>query len=328
MSLVGRRRVLFAAAALVAAAGVRGQASKRGVHIAILSDSIDTAAAARWRSFHERLRELGYVEGGNLRISARYSEGQQSRLPALAAELVALAPDVIVCATTPATLAAKKATSILPIVFIGSAEPVETGLVASLARPGGNVTGTAIISAEMSGKWIELLIELSPGAGKFAFLGQATNPGIVVVFRSMQAAASSVGSSARLLEATNPTEVDQAFAVMVAEKFDAFMVASAPVILPQSRQIVELAAHHRLPGLYARDEYLAVGGLLSYSPDRNAYFRRSAEYVHRIVQGTKPADLPVERPTKLDLVINLRAARALGLKISQSILLRADRVIE
>ena len=328
MGLVGRRRVLLAGGALAATAGVYAQAPARAAHLAILSDSIDTAAAPRWRAFHQRLRELGYREGANLRISARYSEGVQSRLPGLAAEMVALAPDVIVCATTTATLAAKRATSVLPIVFIGAAEPVDTGLVASLARPGGNVTGTAIVSAEMSGKWMEILKEISPGARKFAFLGQASNPGLAVVFRSMQAAAASLDSSAQLLEATDSAQVDQAFAVMVAEKFDAFMVASAPVILPHSRQIVELAARHRLPGLYARDEYIAEGGLLSYTPDRDAYFRRAAEYVHRIFQGTRPADLPVERPTKFYLVINLKVARALDLKIPQSILLRADRVIE
>jgi putative ABC transport system substrate-binding protein len=328
MRLRGRRRVLFASVALLAAARAHAQATGRAIHLATISDSHEGGDAARWQVFYDRLRELGYREGWNLRVSARYSQGAQDRLPALAAELVALAPDVIACGTTPATHAVKRATTTIPVVFIGAAEPVETGLVASLSRPGGNVTGTAIMSAEMSGKWIEMLREISPGAKKFAFLGQASNQGIAVVYRSMQAAATAIGATARLMEATSAVEVESAFAEIARGRYDAFMVASAPVLLPQRQQIVELAARHRIPGLYARDEYVAAGGLMSYTPDRRAYFRRAAELVHRIIEGTRPADLPVERPTKFELIVNLKTAAAIGLKIPASILLRADRVIE
>lgn len=323
----GRRRILLASAALLAAAAARAQAPGRTVHLAILSDGKEGIVAPRWGFFFERLRELGYTRSGNLRITERSSGGAQARLLELAAELVALSPDVIVCQTTPATSAAKRATSVIPIVFIGAAEPVETGLVASLSRPGGNVTGTAIMSAEMAGKWLEILSEIKPGAKRFAFLGQ-DNAAIAVVLRAMEAAAAERGASARLLDATSATAVDAAFALMRAEKYDAFMVASAPVILPQARQIAALAAREGLPGLYARDEYLEAGGLVSYTPDRNAYFRRGAEYVHRILQGARPGDLPVERPTKFELVLNMKAARAQGLRLPPSFMLRVDRVIE
>jgi len=330
MSRASRRRFLVAFGALgaLAAARAHSQGHAPQAQIAVLSDSTGNVAEARWLAFRDRLRELGYVEGKNLAIAWRFSGGVQSRLPSLAAELVALKPSVILTVTTPATQAAMKATASIPIVFVGAGEPVESGLVASLARPGGNVTGTTNMSGALSGKWLEILIAIKPGARKFAFLGQGNNRGFASVLRSTQTAASALGVSVRPLEATNPREVEQAFELMRSEKFDALMVASSPVILSQGEQIVDLAARHRLPALYSRDEYLGLGGLLSYGPDRNAYFRRSAEYVQRILQGTRPSDLPVEEPSRFVLVINMKTARALGLNMPQSLLLRADRLIE
>jgi len=327
MSAMSRRPFLLALGALAAGSALaQGQLPQS--RIAVLSDSADSATSPRWQAFRDRLRELGHVEEKNLAIEWRFSGGVQSRLPALAAELVALKPQVILTVTTPATQAAMKATPTIPIVFIGAGDPVESGLVASLARPGGNVTGTTNLSSELSGKWLEILIAIKPGAKKFAFLGQTNNRGFVSVLRSTQSAANALGVSLQPLDATSPGEVDQAFALMRAESFDGFIVASTPVILPQRKQIVALAARHRLPALYALDEYVEAGGLLCYAPDRNAYYRRSAEYVQRILQGARPSDLPVEEPSKFELVINLRTAKALGLRMPQSLLVRANRVIE
>lgn len=328
MSRIRRRQFLIAAGALISAPLARPQPAGRQVRIAILDDAREGADAVRWHSFRSRLQELGYVEGRNVVIDARFSQGAPERLRALTAELVALSPDVIVVSTTPATRAAMQATSAIPIVFTAVSEPVETGLVASLARPGGNVTGLAIMSAQISAKWIEILTEIAPGARHFAFLGQASNQAVAAVFRSMQETARERNFFVRLMEATDPGAVDRAFELMVAEKFDGFMVASTPVLLPHRQQIVELAARHRLPAVYARNEYVTAGGLLSYAPDGNALFRRAADYVDRILRGAKASNVPVEQPTKFELVVNLKTAKALGISISQSILLRADRVIE
>ena len=319
---------MIATGALLGAPLVQAQQDDRRVRIAILEDGNEGATEARWREFRNRLRELGWVAVKNLVLEARFSGGARERLPALVAELVALKPDVIVASTTPTARAAMRATSSIPIVFVSVAEPVAAGLVPNLARPGGNVTGQALMTVEISSKWLEILTEILPGARKFAFLGQASNQGIAAVFAAMQETARTHNYTVRLLEATVPQEIDRAFALMVDEKFDAFVVAFAPVILRNRQRIVDLAARHRLPGAYARDEYVAAGGLLSYSPDWNTMFRTTANQVHRVLQGTKPGELPIEQPTKFDLQINLKTAKALGIKIPQTVLVRADRVIE
>ena len=328
MGQISRRQFLFSAGALLAGRSALAQPAGRPARIALLAAAREDASAALWRTFRGRLRELGYVEGQNLVIEARFAQGASERLPALAAELVGLKPDLIVASGTSETLAALRATSTIPIVFTSSADPVKTGMVASLARPGGNVTGQSSMYTVISAKWIEMLLELVPGAKQIAFLGLTSNEAIRINFRSMQEVARPRGVAVRLLEAGTPGAIERAFEVMVAEKFDGFMVAAAASLLANRRQIVELAARHRLPATYARDEYVAAGGLLSLGTDADHQYRRAAEYVHRILQGAKPADLPVEQPTKFELVVNLKTARALGLKIPQSILLRTDRVIE
>ena len=329
MGLAGRRQFLLLAVAVLAASpATQAQTQGRRARIATLEDARPGALEGNWRSFRGRLQELGYLEGRDFLVDARSSQEDLARLPTIAAELLSLRPDVIVTTSTPTTRAAMQATSTVPIVFVGIAEPVETGLVASLARPGANVTGQAIVSAELSGKWIELLLELAPKAKKIAYLGQAANQGVMVVYRSMQQATQARSISVRLLEATDSHEIDRAFEVMRNEDFDAFICAAAPVILPYRQKIVELAARQRLPAAYARSEYVAAGGLLSYAPDRSDMFRRTANHVHRVLQGAKPADLPVEQPVKFDLVLNLKTAKAIGIKIPQSVLLGADRVIE
>jgi len=328
MSQVGRRQFLLAGAAMLAAPR-KGAGQPRGeqVRIAIFEDGNQGATEALWREFRGRLRELGWVEGKNVSFVSRFSQGKRDRLPELAAELVGLAPDVIVAATTPASRAAMRATSSIPIVFI-TGDPLGGGLVSNLARPGGNATGQSIMSAELSAKWLEILAELVPGTKNIAMLGQASNRSLVAVFRSLQQAAEARGISVRLLEATQPQEIDSAFETMAREGFDAFITASALTVLRHRRQIVDLAARYRLPAVYSRDEYVAAGGLLSYAPNRVAAFRSLADQVQRVLEGANPGDLPVQQPTKFDLTINLRTAKALGIEIPTSVLLRADRVIE
>jgi putative ABC transport system substrate-binding protein len=329
MMMPGRRRlVLSAAGVLFAVRDLQAQRTAQSLHIAMLEDATEGTNAIWWSAFWARLRELGYVEGPELRVSTRHSQGStHASLSKLALELVALKPDVIVTSTTPATLAAMRATSTIPIIFNGAGAPVEAGLVGSLARPAANVTGISIMSTDLSAKWLDMLAEIVPRAKRFAFLGQSSNPAYRAVSRSLHDVATSRNATVRLLEATSSDEIDRAFEVMVMEKIDAFMVAAIPVILPHRRQIIDLAARHRLAAVYARYEYVEDGGLLSLSPDRTALYRRTADYVQRILQGARPSELPVEQPTKFELVVNLKTAKALGLDIPQTLLLRADRTI-
>jgi putative ABC transport system substrate-binding protein len=288
MGQIGRRRLLLVAGATLAVPRLGwGQVKGRSARIAMLQDGTKGDLEVLWREFHARLRELGLVEGENVLFIERFSDGARNRLPALAKELVTLAPDVIVTLATPATRAVMRATSTIPIVFI-TGNPLSAGLVPNLARPGGNATGQSILSDELSTKWLEILTELVPGTKKVAMLGQASNHSIATMFKSLQGAAASHDISVRLLEATQPNEVDSAFQTMVRENFDGFLVVAAPNVLRHRRQIVDLAARYRLLGVYARDEYVAVGGLLSYAPDRVAMFRNMAEQVQRVLRGGGP----------------------------------------
>jgi putative ABC transport system substrate-binding protein len=328
MGQIGRRRFLLVAGAMLAVPRVSwGQAKGRLVRIATLVDGNKGSTEALWRECRARLRELGWVERENVLFIQRFSQGARDRIPAIAAELVTMAPDVIVTVTTPATRAVMKATSTIPIVFL-TGDPLGAGLVSNLARPGGNATGQSIMAAEVSTKWLEFLIELVPRTKRVAMLGQANNRTIASVFRSLQSAAKSHDISVRLLEATEPNEVSSAFETMVRDDFDGFIATSTPIVLRNRRQIVDLAAHHRLPGIYPRHEYSAIGGLLSYEAERVKIYRSMAEQVDRVLKGANPGDLPVQQPTKFTLAINLRTAKALGLRVPQSILLLADQVVE
>jgi len=327
MGQIGRRCfLLVAGATLVVPRLGWGQAKGRSVRIATLEDGNKGPTDALWREFRARLRDLGWVEGENVLFIERFSQGVRSRLPALAAELVTMAPDVIVVVSPPATRAVMGATSTIPIVF-SNGDPLG-GFVSNLARPGGNATGQSIMGAELSTKLLDMLTELVPGTKKVAMLGQANNRTIAAVLGSVQSAGKSRDISVRLLEATQPNEVDSAFETMAREQFDGFFTSSAPVVLRHRRQIVDLAARHRLPGVYPRREYSAIGGLLSYEADRVEIFRSMAEQVHRVLKGANPGDLPVQQPTKFILTINLGTAKALGLTVPQSILVLADKVIE
>lgn len=328
-----RRESILALVALGLGAGARGALSqpKTGgvpARVAILDDAPEAVRARLWAMFRKRLNELGYREGKDLLIEARWAGGDVARLPGLADELVALKPDVIVAVTTTVALVTKKATSRIPIVALGPADPVKSGLVASLARPGGNLTGVSPNQAEIAGKWVEMVREIVPGAKSLAYLTDPGNPGEMLVFGEVQQGARPLGIKVHALDGVTLGSVEQAFATVKRERIDAIIVATTTSLLAHRREIVEAAARLRIPAIYARREYLEAGGLLSYGTNLEAVFSRGAEYVHRILQGTRPAELPFEMASTFTLVVNLTTARALGAKIPQSVLARADQVIE
>jgi putative ABC transport system substrate-binding protein len=289
------------------------------------------AAGPRLEGFFKGLRDLDYVEGRNLMIEYRYAEGKPERYPALAAELVALKVDVIVSANTLGTLAAKQATKTIPIVFVGAADPVQSGLVTSLARPGGNATGLSALSPELVGKCLELLAQAVPGVSRVAVLWQPGAQGERTdkdMLKGADVAARALGMRLQFVEARGPTEFDRAFSDMTRARADALTVLGSAMFNNERRRLVDLAAKNRLPAVYSGRASVDAGGLMSYGPNIADLWRRAATYVDKILKGAKPADLPVEQPTKFELVINLKTARALGLTIPPSLLQRADQVIE
>jgi ABC-type uncharacterized transport system substrate-binding protein len=283
--------------------------------------------ANRIESFQQGLHSLGYVEGKNIAIEYRYAEGKADRLPSLAAELVGLNVDVIVTSATPSVLAAKKATSTIPIVFVSVTDPVASGLVASLARPGGNITGLTILAPELSGKRLELLKEAAPNVTRVAFLWNSANPAQAPQWREAQTAAPALGLQLQSLEVRRSDDFDSAFEAALRERAQALIASPEPLINTHLKRIVEFTAKNRLPAMYAGPEVVDAGGLMSYAPDYTAQYRRAATYVDKILKGAKPTDLPVEQPTKFEFIINLKAAKQIGLTIPPNLLARADRVI-
>ena len=281
-----------------------------------------------WEACRHGLRELGYVEGHNVVLEPRWADGRHERLPALAADLVRLKTDVIVSAATPASRAAKAATRSIPIVIVAVGEPVKTGLVTSLARPGGNVTGLSLLTTDLSGKRVELLAEFVRPISRVAVLAHPDNPVHAVFLEETREAAQRLGVQIQSLQARNPREIEQAFDAAAADRVVALIVFDDPVIWSYRTQIVTQAARRKLPVMYGYREFVDDGGLMSYGPDRIDHYRRTAIYVDKILKGAKPADLPVQQSTKFDLVINLKTAKALGLTIPPSLLQRADQVIE
>lgn len=325
----GRRRFAACGALLMAVpAVVAAQAASRPLRVAILSESTEAARRAAWRLFVDRLRELGYVQGANLSIESRHADDVPARLPALAAELAAWKPDVLVAVTTPAAVAAKNATTTIPVVFVGPADPVGSGLVSNLGRPGGNVTGFSPMQAEIGGKWIELLREIAPDLNRAAYLTDTGNGGEMLVFEQIRLRATSLGVDVHVFDGIAPGALDRSFDAIAGGRFDGLMVALTQALLPHRDRIVAFASQRRLPAVYARREYPDAGGLLSYGADTAPLFRRAADYVDRIARGAHPGDLPVERPMHVTMVVNQRAARAQGIRIPPSILVGADDVIE
>ena len=280
-------------------------------------------------SFRDGLRELGWVVGQNIAIDSRWAEGRFERLPDLAVELVRLKVDAIVASVTQASLAAKRATGTIPIVMVGVGDPLGSGLVASLARPGGNVTGPSSMLAEASGKQLELLKETVHKASPVAVLWNPANPvWQAAALRQTEVTAGALGLRLQLVGARGPDELEGAFEAMTRARAGALFVPADIIFVRHAQRIADLAARHRLPAMYGFREHVQAGGLMSYAANFAVMFRRAATFVDKILKGAKPAELPVEQPTKFELVINLKTANALGLTIPQSLLLRADEVIQ
>ena len=278
-------------------------------------------------AFRQGLRELGYVEGKNILIEYRSAEGKVEQLPDLATELVRLKVDVIVVGGTPAIRAAKQATGTIPIVFPIAADAVADGLVATLARPGGNMTGFTVITPDLSGKRLELLKESFPKISRVAVLYNPTDGATALDWKETQAAARALGVTLQSLEVRHPDEFKMAFAAMTSERAEALIAFTHTFMTIHRSRLLDFATKSRLPAMYGQDAFVNAGGLMSYGPSYTDLYRRAATYVDKILKGRKPADLPVEQPMKFDLVINLKTAKQIGLTIPQSVLYRADKVI-
>ena len=331
--MIDRRTFLAGTGAVLLAPPLAVEAQQAGKVARIGSLSLNMVPNRHLQeAFRQGLRDLGYVEGRNVVIETRDAEGKPERLPALAAELIALKVDVIVTGGgTPPALAAKQATKTIPIVFASAPDPVTDGLVTSLARPGGNVTGSSNLNPELVGKCLEQLTQAVPGVSRVAVLWQ---PGFMDertdrdMLKAADIAARALGVRLEIVEARGPADIDRAFSKMTRARAGALTVLPSAMLFTERRRLVDLAAKNRLPAVYVQREFVEAGGLMAYGPNLADLFRRAATYVDKILKGAKPGDLPVEQPTKFDLVINLKTAKALGLTIPPSLLGRADEVIQ
>jgi len=312
---------------LTLSVSVDAQQPKKVPRIGFLSGASLSSIAARIEAFRQGLRKLGYVEGKNIVIEYRSAEGKPDRLPALAAELVRLTVDVIVTGGPIPTRSVKQATPTIPIVMANDSDPVGNGFVASLARPGGNITGLSTFVPEISGKQLELLKEIVPKLIRVAVLGNSTQPDTAQALKEMELASGAFGVKLQYLDVQDSKGIETAFR-MRKGRADAVLVLGNPIFLSHRAQIVDLAVKNRLPAIYERPEFVEDGGLMTYGVSITDLFSRAATYVDKILKGAKPADLPVEQPMKFELVINLKTARHIGLTIPQSVLYRADRVIK
>jgi putative tryptophan/tyrosine transport system substrate-binding protein len=295
--------------------------------IGFLGESTPSSQSDRTAAFVQRLRELGWIEGRTIAIEYRWAEGRSERFAEIAPEFVRLKVDVIVTSGTPAIVAAKQVTSVIPIVFAIAADPIGTGLVASLARPGGNITGLSIQSTDLAAKRIELLREVVPRLRRLAIMASVGNPASALEVGEVQAAAATLGLEVDTHDIRRAEDIASAFEALRG-RADALYVATGPLVLTNRLRINTMALGTRLPTIYSGREYVESAGLMSYGPNRPDLFRRAADMVDKILRGAKPADIPVEQPTKFDLIVNLTTAKALGLTIPESFLLRANEVIE
>jgi len=292
------------------------------------ADSPSSADAARREAFRQALRELGYVEGENIVIEYRYAEGKFDRLPDLATELVRLKVDVILSTGPTATRAAKGVTTTIPIVMAQDIDPVATGVVASLARPGGNITGLAALTPELSGKRLELLKEVVSKLSRVAVLGTSTLPGYAQVFKETELTAGTLGVKLQFLDVLDPKDIETAFRAASKGRADAVLTLTSAILLSQRALLADLAVKSRLPAIYHQSQYVEAGGLMSYGASITDMDHRSATYVDKILKGAKPADLPVEQPKKFEFIINLKTAKQIGLTIPPNVLARANKVIK
>ncbi len=325
-----RRDALAVLVATIGAAAGRTWAQERVWRVGFLSPRSrpEPLDADPIGGFPRGLRELGYVEGRNLVIEWRFANSDYARLPNLVAELVRARMDVLVCQASPAIRAARRATSTIPIVMASVADPVGAGFVNSLARPGGNVTGLANLSDDVSPKQVELLLAVAPRIARFGVLTNPGSPAHASIVKSIRAAAKNAGKGVAVVEARNPEELDAAFQIMLHEKIGAVIVATDSFMFEQRERIASLAIRARLPLMGPFGHYAEAGGLISYGHDRSILYQRAAIYVDKILRGAKPADLPVEQAEKFELVLNLRTARAIGARIPPMLQGRADKVIE
>jgi putative ABC transport system substrate-binding protein len=327
---MSRRMMVFvlSVAILACTYPAEAQQPKKVPRIGFIVGASPSASLARTDAFRQGLRELGHVERKNIVIEWRYAEGKSDRLPALAAELVRLKVDIIVSSGATPTRAAKEATNTIPIVMAQDNDPIGNGFVASLARPGGNITGLATLAPEISGKQLELLKEIVPKLSRVAVLGTSTNPGNAQALRETELAAQAFGVKLQYLDVLDPKDIETVFRAASKGRADAVLVLGSPVLNFKRTQVVELAVKSRLPATYYAPEWVEDGGLMSYGVSFTDSYRRAATYVDKILKGAKPADLPVEQPTKFELFINLKAAKQIGLTIPPNVLARADKVIK
>jgi putative ABC transport system substrate-binding protein len=321
-------RITVAALSFALCSSAAAQQERKIPRIGYLGANSATVNPDRIEAFRQGLREFGYVEGKNILIEWRSAEGKFDRLPTLAAELVRLKVDIIITGGPQSNRAAKEATVTIPIVMGFDNDPVRNGFVASLARPGGNITGLATLGPEISGKLIELLKEIVPRLSHIAVLGTSTQPGGAQSLREAELAARSFGVKVQYLDVRGPKDIEPAFQTAGKEHVDGVVVLQSPVINSRRTQLADLAVKSRLPAIFPQIGYVEAGGLMYYGANTTDLFRRAAYYVDRILKGAKPADLPIEQPTKFELVINLKAAKQIGLTIPQSVLYKADRVIK
>jgi len=327
MSAIRRREILIQLGGAAAwPLAERAQQRERAQRIGLLWPG---APPDRWdAAFPEGLRAHGYVEGRTLLLEHRWADGNQERLPVLAQELARLPLDVIVTTSAPAILAVKGATTTIPIVFAGTSDPVRTGFAASLARPGGNLTGLSLMAPDLAGKRLELIKSVVPGAARIAMLWNASDQGMAIRVEQAQLAAPAVHVTLLSPELRTPADLESAFVTLTKDRPDALLVFVDPFTVSHRRRIVDFAAASRLPAIYEDRAFLNAGGLISYGPSIEDICRRAATYVDKILKGAKPADLPIEQPTKFELIINLNTAKMLGLTVPETLLARADEVIE
>ena len=328
MKKAGVVSILFVVALLAVAVIAEGQQPKKVPRIGFLSNASSAADSVRYDAFRQGLRELGYVGGKNILIEYRSSEGRSDRLPALVAELLHLKVDIIVTTGPTVTRAAKEATVTIPIVFAQEGDPVGSGFVASLARPGGSLTGLSTLGPELSEKRLELLKEIVPTLSRVAVIGTSTIPAHARFLKEHERAAGAFGVKLQFLDVLDPKDIEAAFRAANKGRVDGLLVLSGPVLNSHRTQVLDLAMESRLPAIYNFPEYVEAGGLMTYGVSAPDLARRASTYVDKILKGRKPADLPVQQPKKFELAINLKTAKQIGLTIPPNVLARADKVIK
>lgn len=299
----------------------------REYRIGVLDTVAEPANAANMTQLRKGLKDLGYVEGKNLVIEYRSAEARNNRYPALAAELVHAKVDLIIANGTPAALAAKTAAGAIPVVTATALDPVETGLVASLERPGGNVTGLGVLTHELEAKRVELLVALAPGRKRIAVLVNMKNPGLAETWKGIEAAAIAQGLEPQLINVSRPEKIERAFQAAVAKRAEALVVRVGVLAEPDRRKVVDLAARHKLPAIYAQRQFVEAGGLVSYGMSTPEMYYRAATFADKILKGAKPGELAMERPTKFEFVMNRRTIRALELVVPPDLLLRSNEIV-